>query len=199
VIRVRRSPLWIFVAFFLSASAAAADLELDEYLQRANAARSRGDWESVASQLAQAINHADMPGNGGVRSAAHLEYGRAMGVLCQYGEAEKYLLLAMEMARKGSGSTVSPLYELGALSVAQKKFGAAVGYFSQLEPMIARESPGRPPAMLVADAYEKHAVALAATGRPEEAQLRRREADRIRETSPKSRSGTITPYGATCR
>ena len=37
----------------------------------------------------------------------------------------------------------------------------------------------------MADAYEKYAVALAATGKADEAAERRREAGRIRETRPK--------------
>jgi hypothetical protein len=52
--------------------------------------------------------------------------------------------------------------------------------------------------MLVADAYEKFAVALVATGKGGEAELRRRVAAKAREASPKALPGTITPYGAKC-
>ncbi len=182
----------------LSPGVSAIDLELDEYIQRADAARARGDWESVASQIAQAINHADLPKNGALRSTVHLEYGRAMGVLCQYAESEKYLLRAKEIAEKADSATFPALYELGALNVAQKKFAAAAEYFSQLPPLLARESRIKTSALVVADAYEKYAVALAATGKPDEAEERRREAGKIRETRPKASPGTITPYGAKC-
>lgn len=193
-----RAITWICLAFLYMARVAAADLELDEYLQRANAARDRGDWESVASQTAQAVNHADLPKSGAQRSAVHLEYGRAMGVLCQYGEAEKYLQLASEIAVKAGSSLVPALYELGAVSVAQKKFSNAVQYFAQLDALIAGEPRGRLPALLVADAYEKFALALVATGKGEEAELRRRVAANAREASSKAPPGTITPYGAKC-
>ena len=177
----------------------AGDLELDEYLQRANAAKIRGDWESVASQIAQAINHPDLPKTGAVRSGVHLEYGRAMGVLCQYREAEKYLLLAKEIADASGSATVGALYELGSASLAQKKFAAAVGYFSQLVPMIERDSRGKPSALVIADAYEKFSLALAETGKLEEAQSRRSEADKIRQTVQKvAAPGLITPYGKLC-
>ena len=177
----------------------ASDLELDEYLQRANAAKIRGDWESVASQIAQAINHPDLPKTGAIRSGVHLEYGRAMGVLCQYREAEKYLLLAKEIADASGSATAGALVELGSVSVAQKKFAVASGYFSQLIPMIERDSRGKPSPLLVADAYEKFSLALAESAKPEEAQLRRSEADKIRQTAPKAAApGLITPYGKQC-
>lgn len=179
-------------------TASADELELDEYLQRANAAKNRGDWESAASQAAQAVNHADLPKTGAVRSAVYLEYGRTMGVLCQYDDAETYLLRAKEIAEKSASSTAPALYELGALSAAQKKFADAVGYFSQLVPLIERESRIKTSALVVADAYEKYALALAATGRPDEAEARRRDAGRIRESRPNAPPGTITPYGAKC-
>jgi tetratricopeptide (TPR) repeat protein len=188
------------MVLLVAGPAFAAILEYDEYLERANAARSRGDWESAASQFAQAINHPDLPRDGAMQSAVHREYGRAIGVLCHYEEAEKYLLRAKAMAGKTSSAMIPALYELGAINVAQKKFSAATGYFSELLPMIDRESRDGTPPLVVADAYEKFAVALAATGKPEEAELRRREADRIRETHPKAVApGTITPYGTQCR
>lgn len=188
----------VLIASLMSAAAMASDLELDEYLQRAKAAKIRGDWESVASQVAQAINHPDLPKTGTLRSTVHLEYGRAMGVLCQYREAEKYLLLAKEIADVSGSAAVGVLYELGSVSVAQKKFAAAIGYFSQVVPMIERDSGGKLSPPLVADAYEKFGMALAETGKSEEAQSRRSEADKIRQTAPKAVPGSITPYGKLC-
>ena len=191
---------WAAIVFALAGPLSAAILEFDEYLERANAAKSRGDWESAASQFAQAINHPDLPGDGATRSAVNLEYGRAIGVLCHYDEAEKYLLRAKALAGTSGSTLIAALYELGAISVAQKKFAGAVGYFAELVPMIDRAPRTAPPSLVVADAYEKFAVALAATGQPEEAERRRREAGRIREAGPKAvPPGTITPYGAQCR
>ncbi len=177
----------------------ASGLELDEYLQRANAAKVRGDWESVASQIAQAINHPDLPKTGAMRSGVHLEYGRAMGVLCQYNEAEKYLLIAKEIADASGSATIGALVELGSVSVAQKKFAAASGYFSQLVLLLERDPRVKPSPLVIADTYEKFGWALAETGKPEEAQLRRSEADKIRQTVPKAAAtGLITPYGKLC-
>ena len=179
-------------------TASADELELDDYLQRANAAKNCGDWESVASQAAQVVSHPDLPKTGALRSAVYLEYGRAMDVLCQYDEAEMYLLRAKAIADNAGASRLAALYELAAISAAREKFAEAFGYFSQLVPLIERESRIKTSALAVADAYEKYALALAATGRPDEAGARRRDAGRIRETGPKAPPGTITPYGAKC-
>ena len=49
------SPALLMCALLASLSSGAgfaADLEFDEYVQRAEAAKKRGDWESVASQTA---------------------------------------------------------------------------------------------------------------------------------------------------
>lgn len=187
------------VTCLLSVAVFASDLELDEYLQRANAAKSRGDWESVASQTAQAINHPDLPKTGTIRSAVHLEYGRAMGVLCHYEESEKYLLQAKEIAEKAKSPLFWTLYELGALSIAQKKFAGAVDYFSQLLPMMEQELQNKSSTLVVADAYEKYAVALTATGMSERAESLRREAGKVRQTGATLPRGALTPYGAQCQ
>ena len=190
---------WLLMVPFFNGAVVAADLELDEYLQRATAAKIRGDWESVAGQYAQAINHADLPRDAATRSTMQLEYGRAMGALCQFEEAEKYLLRAREMAAMAGASPFNALHELAALNGAQKKYAVAAGYFMQLMPVIEREARLKSSPQLVADALEKFAVALAATGNNDEAELRRREAEKIRAANPKpAPPGTITPYGTQC-
>ncbi len=194
---VLRSGRWL-TALWIGA-ATAADLDLDEYLQRASAAKIRGDWESAAGQYAQAINHADLPRDAATRSAMHLEYGRAMGALCQFGEAEKYLLRAKELAVTAGSSLFPSLYELASLHTAQKKFAESNAYFSQLMPVIERELRVKSSPRLVADGLEKYAVALTATGNAEDADTRRREAEKIRAANPQPASpGTITPYGSHC-
>ena len=183
----------------LCCNVAAAQLDYEEYMQRGTAAKARGDWQSAASQYAQAINHPDLPKTGVDRVLAHMEYGRAVGVLCQFGEAEIFLLRAKAVAEAGSASAFGVLYELGAISLAQKKYTEAAAYFSLLMPMIERASRAGVSAAVVADAYEKYGQVLAATGKPEEAEVRRRDALMVREKNPKpAPAGTITPYGQKC-
>jgi tetratricopeptide (TPR) repeat protein len=182
-----------------AASVLAADLEFEEYIQRAVSARNRGDWQSAANRYAQALNHADLPKDGATRSEINMEYGRSMGVLCQYGEAEKYLLRAKEIATQSSSPLFPVLQELLVLSVVQKKYDAAAAYFAQLQPLIERESRVKSSPLLVANAYEKMAEVLTAGGKVDEAAARRQEALQLRESAPKVvPPGTITPYGAKC-
>ncbi len=197
----RRRSLWVvrWVAALWFGAAAAADLDLDEYLQRANAAKARGDWESAAGQYAQAINHADLPRDPATRSNMNLEYGRAMGALCQFAESEKYLLRAKEIATAAGMSLFVPHYEMASLSFAQKKFVESAIHFSQLMPVIERESRVKSSPRLVADALDKFAAVLTATGKPNDADARRREAEKIRAANPPPAApGSITPYGSQC-
>jgi hypothetical protein len=88
---------------------------------------------------------------------------------------------------------------LAALNGAQKKFTESSTYFSQLMPLIERESRVKTSPRLVADALEKYAIALSATGNPEDAVARRREAEKIRAAHPQPAApGSITPYGSQC-
>ena len=64
--------------------------------------------------------------------------------------------------------------------------------------IIEREARAKNAPMVIADANEKFAVALAATGKADEAESRRREAGRIRATGTKVPPGAITPYGTQC-
>ena len=64
--------------------------------------------------------------------------------------------------------------------------------------MVERESLIKMSPLLLADALEKFAIALAATGKPAEVESQRRAAGKIRETGSKAPSATITPYGAKC-
>lgn len=171
-------------------------------MQRADAAIRRGDWESAASQFAQAINHPDLPRDAITRSAMHLGYGRALGVLCHFDEAEKYLLRAKDIAAsddKAGSATIDALRELGAINVARKKYAAAIEYYLPFVAAIEREPRTKLPPWQTTDAFEKLAIALAATGKPDEADARRREAGKWRGGVPGALpAGAITPYGTQC-
>lgn len=185
------------LAVSLCAAAAAAMLELDEYLHRADASRQRGDWQSVANQLAQALNHPDLPGEGALRGSVHLEYGRAIGVLCQYTEAEKYLQMAADIARRSRKSGFDALYELAAISAARGNFAKAAAYLEQVLPML--QAPPAPPPQRVADVHDRLATALEAIGKPQEAESQRRQAARIRAGLPGGAAAKAgTPYGERC-
>ena len=180
----------------------AADAEFDDVnIQRGYAAKKRGDWVSVASQFAAAINNTELPVDGpGGRAAATLEYGRAMGVLCQYAEAEKFLLRAKDMMRKTGDGELHILYELGAVNFAQQKYADATRYFSQMLARVERDVAVKKTPWLIADTLDKFAVALDATGQAADAKSRRDEAATIRESSTQTvPANALTPYGRACK
>ena len=180
----------------------AADAEFDDVnIQRGYAAKKRGDWVSVASQFAAAINNTELPVDGpGGRAAATLEYGRAMGVLCQYAESEKFLLRAREMMQKTADGELQVLYELGAVNFAQQKHADATRYFSQMLARVERNATAKNTPWLIADTLDKFAVALDATGQAPDAKSRRDEAATLREGSTQTvPANALTPYGRACK
>jgi tetratricopeptide (TPR) repeat protein len=159
-------------------------LEIDEYLQRADAARQRGDWQSVATQLAQAINHPDLLGKGPQRSAIHLACGRAVGVFCQYAEAEKFLLMARDIARESGSPSFDAVLELGSLHLAQGDFVHVIGYLEPLARAAAAPDGPKPPPPGLARLHELLAEALSGAGRSQDAASNRQQARILREASP---------------
>ncbi|HEX4859487.1 MAG TPA: hypothetical protein VFV17_10745 [Usitatibacteraceae bacterium] len=180
------------------AAGAHAALDFEEYLERAEAARKRGDWEAVASQYAEAINHRDLPKDAAVRVEVHREYGRAMGALCQFGEAEKFLMKARAIAGADAALDTRTAYELGSLALATRRFEVAMREFQTF-----LEAPRTPaavaPPRLMADALEKLARAQEALGKAEEAARSRERAAPLNGAAAKPLPpGSITPYGLRC-
>lgn len=185
----------------MAASVSAALLEFDEYLQRADAARQRGDWQSVASQLAQAINHPDIPATGARRSGVHLGYARAVGVFCQYDEAEKYLLLAKEIAQAAGNPTFDAEFERGVMYAARGDFAQAVVILEPLERTAASAAASGPAPQRMVVLQEQLAAALAALNRPEDAARYRERAQALRQRHPeagRASGDSLTPYGTRC-
>ncbi len=171
-----------------------AALEIDEYLERAQKARQRGDWQDAATNYAEALNHPDRPRNPAEWSELHLDYGRAMGVLCQYAEATTFFERALEIARKGNAGTARALYELGSLAVADRKPGVAVQHLLPLLSEVEKREPRQLSAAQWADARAKLSASLAALGRAEEAARWRNDAP----PAPTGSAREIIPYGARC-
>lgn len=180
--------------FGLHDGAAAAALDLEEYLERAEAARRRGDWLAVASNMAEVINHRELPSDPARRSEHHLEYGRAMGVLCHYAESALFLQRGLDIALRGKLSPAPAWYELGALAAAEQKHAVVVMHLSALFDDPARRD--RPPltAAQWADARRKLAAALTALGKVEEAARWRVEGVAV----PAPGAAGVTPYGTRC-
>jgi tetratricopeptide (TPR) repeat protein len=172
----------------------------DVHAEAGYAAQRRGDWEAAARQFAQAVVNADLAhADARGRAMVSYEYGRAMGVLCRYEDAEKYLLLAKELNESAGHAPYLPLYELAVLKVKLGKNSQALVYFNQLMPMIEKENLLSTAPLGVADAHEQFGAALDATGQGARAAVQRERGRAIRAANPAARPvGAGTPYGTRC-
>lgn len=191
------------VAVFLAITGCAAPINVRNAEAHARAgygAISRGDWDTARRQFAQAVVNADL-GNAELSGKwqVNYQYGRALGVTCFWEEAEKYLLRSMQFSEQIDRAPRLSLYELGLLSQKQGKSAQAVSYFAQLIPLMEKEGLRATYPLGVADAYERYAASLEATGQTESAARNRIEARSIRNANPTATPfGTVTPYGSTC-
>jgi tetratricopeptide (TPR) repeat protein len=175
-------------------NAAHAALEFDEYIERAQKARQRGDWQDAATNYAEALNHPDRPRKPADWSELHLDYGRAMGVLCQYGEATMFLERGLDIAKKGGVSPARALYELGSVAAVEKKHALVVMHLNALLSEFEKRDAAQLTPAQWADARTKLALSLEALGKSEEAARWRTEATKT--ANPGTRG--IVPYGLRC-
>ncbi|MBL8513669.1 MAG: hypothetical protein JNJ55_06730 [Betaproteobacteria bacterium] len=176
------------------ATMANAALEYDEYIERAQKARQRGDWQDAATNYAEAINHPDRPKKSAEWSELHLDYGRAMGVLCQYREATMFLERGLDIAKKGNMNAARALYELGAIAAAEKQHALAAMRLMQLLEEHEKRDAAQLNAAQWADARAKLVASLDALGKSEDAARWRTEAINSANTGARG----IVPYGSRC-
>ncbi len=191
----------IIVAILMTGCASQINLRNSAmHLQAGIAAEKRGDWETARVQFAQAVVNADL-GDGDLHGKAivNYEYGKALGVRCEYDSAEKYLLRSKSFAELGGEPAYLPLYELALLNEAQGKSIPATIYFSQLIPIMEKEGLRSRYPLGVADAHERYAAALDANGMHADALKQREEAAEIISENPIAKpAGKPTPYGIMC-
>lgn len=195
----------IFLAVLIAAltGGCAAPINLRNagaHAQAGYAANAQGDWETARQQFAQAVYNADLGDAGSsVKGQVNYEYGRVLGIMCSWQESEKYLLRSKQFSEQGGRSAYLSLYELGLLNEKQGKSGQAAKYFAELLPLMEKENLRAKYPLGVADAYERYAAALVATGHAAEAEAKRGEAQTIRSANPNAMPfGSITPYGSAC-
>ena len=163
-------------------------------------AQAAGDWETARLAFARATVNArsgGMPAR--VRAVLHYEYGRSLGVTCYFDEAERELVVALELDEQAKQPRYLSLNELARLNLDQRKFSQAVNYFERgLKDMEAVGMRQRAPAAY-ADMLDEHARALDETGRRADANGLIAEASQIRLSNAGRFSTTDrTPYGTRC-
>jgi tetratricopeptide (TPR) repeat protein len=172
----------------------------EAHAQAGYAAKARGDWDTARRQFAQAVVNADLGGaDAAGKSQVNYEYGRVLGIMCDWDQSERYLVRSKQLVEESGRSPYLSLYELGLISEKQGKTAQAVKHFGELLPLMEEENLRARYPLGVADAYERYGAALAATRQPAEAERMLREARSIRAANPDAKPfGSVTPYGSAC-
>ena len=167
------------------------------YAEAGAAAQQRNDWPSARMNWSRAVGNAEMAGAPPrVLATMYYEYGRSLGAVCEFGEAETYLQKALKIDQQTGGDFFLDLTELARLNFDQQKFSGAVVYFDQLVPALdAKHAEEGAPAALI-DILSEYADCLRKLNREEEAKKADDRAASIRAKNSNLHSITErTPYG----
>jgi tetratricopeptide (TPR) repeat protein len=158
-----------------------------------------GDWDTARRQYAQALTNARLAHAGAAEEGRlSYEYGRVLGITCDYGPAEEMLQSSRQLARQAGGPEYLPLLELALLAEKQHP-QQALTYFNQLAPYLdnSQLAAGHPKG--VADVRRRYASVLAANGDEDGATAQRTKAAALEAAHPgASEAGGFTPYGSAC-
>lgn len=165
----------------------------------ASCAAPQTNWEISRRDLA--IETANAQGNGtplNRRAVLDYEYGRTLGVTCQFNDAERYLLMAYKLDLTIKGPYYKDLIELGELNLDQRKWNSAITYFSQAMPALDNLDAETTMPLTYADILDEYGIALEAANEPDGATMRQKAAS-IRKMHPAVVSIWLrTPYGTQC-
>jgi len=159
-----------------------------------------GDWDTARRQYAQALTNARLAHAGAAEEGRlSYEYGRVLGIVCNYGLAEEMLLSARQLARQAGGPEYLPLLELALLAERQQRPQQALKYFHELEPYLDNAQLAAGHSKGVADVRRRYASVLAANGDEDGATVQRTKATALEAAnSGSSEAGGFTPYGSAC-
>lgn len=136
-------------------------------------------------------------------SATLYGYGRMLGYTCDLSGAENTIKESLAIERNVfgpvSGNISKRLSELARLSLAQKKYREAVGYFQEAVPMLEKLGMLDSDPVGYADYLETYAAALKQTRKTEEAKEIYEKAESIRDRNP-GKEAQFVPvnYGQGC-
>lgn len=126
-----------------------------------------------------------------------LEYGRSLGVLCEFQEAERILRQAQQLFVSDKGSTHLVLIELARLNLAQKKYLSALSYLDEIFKHVANGTQSDIEPGWHEEIVDEYAAALTAVGRDEQA-IEKRKHMQVRDPNITYEPGYRTPYGSQC-
>jgi tetratricopeptide (TPR) repeat protein len=190
---------------FAEQGAAAAKDEnlaaMQRYARNGFSAVQRGDWDKAREGFGKALESAQKTDATDRRTMAvlYLEYGRALGVSCQFEEAGAYLERAREVDEVAGGPVHMSLVELARLKRAEHEFEEAELHYRTVMPMLAKHSIPTVDPIGYAQFLEEYADVLRQIGKGGNAIPLDLESQELRVRNPgKSSQVSVTPYGEHC-
>lgn len=183
-----------------------AEPEYQQVYRFAYMALQENNWPLYKKLLRKVIDtstSAGAPPN--ERAIFWYEYGRALGITCEWKQAEFALAVAHNLDLRTGGPVHKSLNELGRVNGLIKQYGKAVGYFTRGAKALAQYQEQYPTAEInlagSAQVLTDFAYALEQTGgQPSDIQRLRDGAVAVRKKSVEKGEAyaDVTPYGTQC-
>ena len=185
-------------------AAAAKDQNLaamQRYAKSGFSAAQRGDWDKAREGFEKAVESAEKSDAADQRTMAvlYLEYGRALGVGCQFIAARNYLEKALAADEAVGGPVHMSHVELARLNRAENSFEEAEMHYRTAMPMLAKQSIPTLDPIGYAEFLDEYADVLRRIGKEGNAVPLDLESSELRSRNPgKTSQVSVTPYGERC-
>lgn len=188
-------------ALFLAACVTA--IPPSQGIHSGNIAYERGDYVQAKESFASALQLATQQNWKPHIATAKYGLGRSLGQLCQFGEAEKYLLEAANLESEISGAKGIHLsqdyFELARLYYDYGKFDKSVPYFQKAIPLAEELRVGSSDPIGYANVLEDYAIALSKVGDANQAKAIEQRIATLRQSNPgKSAGFKIVRFNPQC-
>jgi tetratricopeptide (TPR) repeat protein len=160
----------------------------------------QGKWFEARISLGRAWANIN-PGKASVRTKAiyAYEYGRASGVVCDWKESERGLIIALELDQLTDGPIYMSYVELARMYHAQGKYEDSEKYFSLAKAALDAQQADTKDSIGYANILEIYSHTLYKLGRKSEGDNIERRAQEIKNVFKDRQSHHgVTPYGQHC-
>jgi len=181
------------------------ELKTDIYYNNGMKSIEKGDWREAVEQFRLSLESSSIakdPISHKAQALLHYEYGRALGVICNFIESESHLLRTLSLDQEIDGPVYMTYNELAMLNYKQGNYKKVVKYYKRsfyyMDKLVAKKDKS-----MDRQEYVHHlktfAKALNKTGNYDRASMLFTRANEIRLSIPHDhKSKKITPYGTKC-
>jgi tetratricopeptide (TPR) repeat protein len=173
---------------------------MERYAKSGFSAAQRGDWDKARDVFGKAVASAEkFEADQRTMAVLYLEYGRALGVVCEFDEARTYIERALAVDEATGGPVHMSHVELARLNRAEHSFEQAEVHYRTAMPMLAKHSIPTVDPIGYAEFLDEYAEVLRRIGREGNAVPLDLESIELRRRNPgKSSQVSATPYGERC-